>query len=118
MLDDRVVPRQPSDVDARFLLANERTLLAWVRTALAFVAVGAGVQQFGTDVNGRRSVAAVLVTLGAAAGLIGALRYRRADRAIRRGELPPSGGVPTALALAVVAVAVVVLVAVVLDARA
>lgn len=29
-----------SDPDPRFSLANERTLLAWIRTSLAFLALG------------------------------------------------------------------------------
>ena len=33
------------DVDARFLLANERTLLAWVRTSLTLLAAGVGTLQ-------------------------------------------------------------------------
>jgi len=106
------------DIDARFLLANERTLLAWVRTALTLLAVGMGVQQFGTEVSARRLVAAVLLGLGGIAGVIGAVRYRSADRAIRRGDLPPSGRAPTMIALAVVCMALALLVAVALDIRA
>ena len=30
----------PPDPDYRFTLANERTLLAWLRTALALIAAG------------------------------------------------------------------------------
>ena len=33
------------DVDARFLLADERTLLAWVRTSLTLLAAGVGTLQ-------------------------------------------------------------------------
>lgn len=32
-------------VDYRFTLANERTFLAWIRTALAFMAGGIGIDQ-------------------------------------------------------------------------
>ncbi len=102
----------PPDVDARFLLANERTLLAWIRTALTLLAAGMGIQQFGTEVSGRRPIAGALLTLGGVAGVLGAVRYFRADRALRRGDLPPTARGPVAIALAVVAVAVALLLAV------
>ena len=105
------------DVDARFLLANERTLLAWVRTGLTLLVAGVGVQQFGTGVGGRVVVAVVLFALGAAAGALGALRYARADRALREGRLPATGRAPGLLAHGVTLVAVGLLVAVLLDAR-
>ena len=35
MADDPEQPGGPREPDARFTLANERTFLAWVRTALA-----------------------------------------------------------------------------------
>lgn len=35
--------------DYRFTLANERTFLAWIRTALAFMAGAVGVHQLATD---------------------------------------------------------------------
>jgi putative membrane protein len=105
--------RKP-DIDARFLLANERTLLAWIRTSLTILAGGVGVQQFG-HVSGRRPIAVVLIVLGALAAGVGTVRYHRADRAIRRGELPPAGVAPTVAAVTVVAVALVLLVAVLVD---
>ena len=41
---NRLIPRNPTDVgkdpDYRFTLANERTFLAWIRTALALSAGG------------------------------------------------------------------------------
>lgn len=36
--------------DPRFTLANERTFLAWIRTALAFLAGGVAVEAFAADV--------------------------------------------------------------------
>lgn len=106
------------DVDTRFLLANERTLLAWVRTALTLLAVGVGVLQFGTDVGARRLIATFLVFLGGVAGALGTTRYWRADRAIREGRLPKRGRSPTVVSGAVVAVALFVLIAAILDIRA
>lgn len=105
------------DVDTRFLLANERTLLAWVRTALTLLAVGMGVLQFGTDVGGRRLVATFLVLLGGVAGALGTVRFWRADRTIREGRLPKSGRSPTVVSLAVVVVAAIVVLAMILDTR-
>jgi putative membrane protein len=103
---------RPAEIDARFLLANERTLLAWIRTSLTLVAGGVGVQQFGHDITGRRVVEVILVALGAFASLAGAVRYQRADSAIRRGDLPPVGRSPMIIAGAVVVVCAVVLIAV------
>ena len=108
--DDAIEPR-PVEIDARFLLANERTLLAWLRTGLAVIAGGVGVQQFG-HVRAHRGIAVVLIVAGAAAVTAGTIRFHRADAAIRRGKLPPAGFAPTAVSAGVVAMAVVLLVAV------
>ncbi|MFC5183233.1 YidH family protein [Actinomadura harenae] len=35
--------------DARYLLANERTYLAWMRTCLAFIVGGAALSQLGVE---------------------------------------------------------------------
>jgi putative membrane protein len=97
------------DPDARFLLANERTLLAWLRTSLALQAAGVGVLHFaaGLDLNG--TIGLALLLLGAFAGWTGFRRYRVADRAVRRGELPPHGLAPEIVALAVFMLALLLL---------
>lgn len=41
--------KQEKCVDYRFTLANERTFLAWIRTALAFMAGGIGIDQLAAD---------------------------------------------------------------------
>lgn len=96
-----------ADVDARFLLANERTLLAWVRTALTLIAGGVGIEQFGDDVAGRRAFATGLLALGVGCALAGAARYQRADVALKSGRVPATGvaGYLLAGAVAVVGVA-------------
>ena len=98
------------DVDARFLLANERTLLAWVRTALTLLAVGGGLAQFGDDVAGGRLLALALTVVGVASATMGGVRYARADQALRRGDLPRGGRSPYLLAVAVALVGVGLLV--------
>ena len=92
------------DVDARFLLANERTLLAWTRTALTLQAGGIGLLQFGTGLAARAVVGVLLLLLGAAAGIAGHRRYRRADEAMRAGRLPAKGHGPELVSLAATAI--------------
>jgi putative membrane protein len=101
--------------DYRFTLANERTLLAWLRTGLAIVAGGVAVATYAPDLgtpwaSGAVAVALVVIGLGTAAA--GYSRWRANDGAIRRGSpLPANWLVPTvAAALAAVVVVVAVLV--------
>ena len=100
--------------DARFLLANERTLLAWVRTSLTLVAAGVAVEQLATDVRGRTLLASLLLACGRVTVVAGAVRHRAADRAVRAGRLPGTGVVPYALVAAVAGTAVVALVVILL----
>ncbi|WP_327174891.1 DUF202 domain-containing protein [Streptomyces sp. NBC_01335] len=100
--------------DYRFSLANERTFLAWIRTALALIGGGFAVDQFLPGLA--RGVRAGLAFGLLAAGVLCALRavnhWVRCERAMRRGEDLPVSRFPTLLGLvvAVVAVAMVVVV--------
>lgn len=78
------------DPDIRFLLANERTLLAWIRTAIAVIAGGVALTQFGGDSSAKTATGIVAILLGGFMASIGYIRFRNADKAIRRGELPPT----------------------------
>jgi putative membrane protein len=102
-------------VDYRFLLANERTFLAYVRTALALQIAGLGVLQFLTQGHDavRLTLGAVLVATGSYVGAAGYLRFRHNERAIRAGlDMPRAragllltvavAGVPLAAALLLV----------------
>ncbi len=79
------------DVDIRFLLANDRTLLAWIRTSLAVLAGGLVLMQVH---KGEQVIGMGVLAAGALVALIGYSRYRAADRAIRAGRLPSSGKGP------------------------
>lgn len=100
--------------DPRFSFANERTLLAWIRTALSFIAAGMALHAF--DVVGSQPtetvLSVVLVTTGLLAGVLAWLRWARAERSLRRGApLPsPAVGVLLVLALALVAAVLVVVI--------
>jgi len=78
--------------DPRFTLANERTFLAWNRTALALMAGGLAVEQFlDTGRTARLALAIPLILLGAIVAGSSYSRWRANESALARGDsLPPS----------------------------
>lgn len=104
-----------STPDYRFSLANERTFLAWIRTALALVAGGIGVDQFLTGLRwGARTGISVVLLAGAALCALRAIsHWARCERAMRRGEDLPASRFPVLLAAATAVAAFVVIGAVV-----
>jgi putative membrane protein len=104
--------------------AADRTLLAWIRTSLAMISFGFGIERIGQaaiDLDGKlsgfsairtRIGGAVLVALGIAATLAGMWEHRRVLRAIasedyRYADRPP---IARFMAVALVAVGVAALV--------
>ncbi|OKK14579.1 hypothetical protein AMK16_30370 [Streptomyces sp. CB00455] len=100
--------------DYRFSLANERTFLAWIRTALALVGGGFAVDQFLPDLRWgvRVGLTFVLLAVGAACAVRAVNHWVRCERAMRRGEGLPLSRFPVVLSagVALVAVAMVVVV--------
>ena len=94
----------PAPADHRFLLANERTFLAYVRTALALQVAGFAVLEFLTQGYDfvRLLLGMVLILVGSALGGVGLRRYRLNDAAIRSGGELASSKVPAALAAVIV----------------
>ena len=96
MSDERRLPawvyRQGVEPDARFSLANERTFLAWVRTALALLAAGVALEALDLPIEERLRLAAsvLLVMLGALAPLLGWWGWARAERSMRTDARLPA----------------------------
>ncbi|MGI9155374.1 MAG: YidH family protein [Marmoricola sp.] len=75
--------------DPRLSLANERTFLAWTRTALAMIAGGVGIEAFAGDAIPawvRILVACALLAIGAILAAGSFLRWRNVEMAMRRGD--------------------------------
>ena len=92
---------QPT-VDYRFTLANERTFLAYVRTALALDAAGLAAAQFLTDLGTewlRRTVAVALVLAGTVVAVAAHRRWAANDAAMRSGADLPRSALPLLLAV-------------------
>ena len=69
--------QEGQEPDYRFSLANERTFLAWIRTALALLAGGVVLEQFATRMEPRIAVVALAVVLAVLAALLSAGAYSR-----------------------------------------
>ncbi len=101
--------------DARFTFANERTFLAWIRTALALVAAGLAIVQllppFPGIRWGRHAIGVPLIVLGAVVAVWSYLEWHANQRALRRGDPLRRSRLPQLLAaiIALVALAAAVL---------
>ena len=94
--------------DPRYTLANERTFLAWVRTALAVLAGAVALDSLGVPRDDclRTALVVLLLALAGATGPLAWRRWARVERAMRtHAPLPAfSLGLVMAAALLVVAV--------------
>ncbi|MGI8813792.1 MAG: YidH family protein [Pseudonocardia sp.] len=98
--------------DYRFTLANERTFLAWERTALGLLAAAVAVVQlvpgFGVPAA-RHLIGGVLAGLAILTAGAGLHRWGQVDRAMRRGLPLPRHRAPTLLGVGLVVIAVLAL---------
>lgn len=69
--------KQGESPDYRFSLANERTFLAWIRTALAFLAAAIGIDQLAPNLATPIVRECIALLLCAFAGLLAAYAYTR-----------------------------------------
>ncbi|MEZ9040927.1 MULTISPECIES: YidH family protein [unclassified Vibrio] len=76
--------------DYRFSLANERTYLAWIRTALALLAGSIALDQMATQLAHpqlKLIISMVLALFSIAIAILGYLRWSKHEKAMRQ-ELP------------------------------
>jgi putative membrane protein len=104
--------RSGQEPDYRFSLANERTFLAWIRSALGLLAGGVLLVQFATRLQPPWLPAAIGVALAGFAGVLSAVAYRQwrdNEIAMRHARpLPSSAAIPLLAALVVLVAAVIV----------
>ncbi|WP_342245940.1 YidH family protein [Pseudomonas sp. OTU5201] len=78
--------------DPRFTLANERTFLAWVRTALALMGGGIAVETFAGQAFEpwlRLTITLCLLALSLLVSIGACLRWLAVERALRHGRALP-----------------------------
>jgi putative membrane protein len=110
---------EESELDYRFTFANERTFLAWQRTALGLLAAAVALVQLVPELaipGSRRVLGAGLAVLATVTSGIGLLRWQQSDRAMRRGDPLPRHPSPAYLAVGLSLVGIIALALVILKA--
>lgn len=108
-----VEPAPDRDIDVRFSYANERTFLAWNRTALALVTAGLAITQLLPPFNvpgGRRLIGMPLILLGTVIALASLRQWKLNERAMRAGEPLPPSPLPKMVAIVIGICAVIALI--------
>ncbi len=106
------------DPDYRFTLANERTFLAWMRTALALIAGGVGLMQlvpsFGIP-GVKHGLSVVLVLIGGMLATLSVRRWKQVQDAMRDEAELPISRLPVLLAVALLGVTACLLVLIIFE---
>jgi putative membrane protein len=109
-----------TEPDPRFTFANERTFLAWSRTALALVVAGLGIVQllppFPGVPWGRHLIGVPLIVLGAFVAAAGYAEWVRNQRALRSGAPIPRSMLPAVLTVTITSIALLSAVVLLLSA--
>ena len=108
---DRPASDDGTEPDPRWTFANERTFLAWSRTALALVVAGLGVVQllppFPGVPWGRHVLGVPLIVFGAVVAVTAYREWTKSQWAMRHGQPLPRSVMPTIMAVIIAAMAVV-----------
>lgn len=104
--------RLGTEPDPRFSLANERTLLAWMRTALALIAAGIALEVLAGDLAPafRAAAAIVLVSTGICIPLIAWIEWARTERSMRLERPLPAPTLAIGIGVAITAAGVLVVI--------
>ena len=122
MADDAQQPPDDdgTEPDPRFTFANERTFLAWSRTALALVVAGLGVVQllppFPGVPWGRHVLGVPLIVFGAVVALTAYREWTASQRAMRHEQPLPRSYMPVIMTAIIATMAVVAAVVVLASA--
>ncbi|UXA14521.1 DUF202 domain-containing protein [Mycobacterium sp. SMC-8] len=112
MQSEHVVAEGDSDLlepDYRFTLANERTFLAWQRTALGLLAAAVAVVQFLPELASpglRHALGAAVGLLAMVTAAAGLHRWHQVDHAMRRDRPLPRPRTPICLTVGLLVVGV------------
>ena len=102
--DDSNQPDPVPAPDVRFSYANERTFLAWIRTALGLITAGLAITQLlpPFDVaGGRRLIGLPLIALGVIVAVFSLHSWRANELAMRQRRPLPSSPLPAVVAVVV-----------------
>jgi putative membrane protein len=120
MADSQDQDPDGTEPDPRFTFANERTFLAWSRTALALVVAGLGIIQllppFPGVPWGRHILGVPLIVFGAIVAVTAYGEWLKSQRAMRLGAPLPRSVMPRLLAVVIFLMAVVSAVVVLVSA--
>ncbi len=109
-----------TEPDPRYTFANERTFLAWSRTALALVVAGLGVVQllppFPGVPWGRHVLGVPLIVFGAVVAVTAYREWITSQRAMRHDQPLPRSIMPVVMTVIIAAMAVVAAVVVLVSA--
>ena len=111
--DHTTAQKEEHEPDVRFTYANERTFLAWNRTALALIATGVAASQLLPEFHvngGRRILGLPLIGLGALVALTSFLHWQANQRAMRRDQPLPRSPMPLVLSIGIGIVAIIAVV--------
>lgn len=102
--------------DPRYSLANERTFLAWVRTALALMAGAVALHSLNVPHNSwmRGVVVVALLAVGAGCTVAAYVRWRNVERAMRLRQPLPDFSIGRLMTAAIVVIAIALALIVVL----
>ena len=94
-----------TEPDPRFTFANERTFLAWSRTALALVVAGLGIVQllppFPGVPQGRHLLGVPLIVFGAVVAVTAYVEWGKSQRAMRHSQPLPRSVMPIIMAVVI-----------------
>ncbi len=104
---------EESEPDVRFTYANERTFLAWNRTALALIATGVAATQLLPEFHihgGRQILGIPLIALGALVAFTSYRQWRANERAMRRRQPLPTSPMSAVLSIGIGIISVIAIV--------